>query len=308
MYHPGRRVLLDYMTFTDRSDLFGSVDEEALNRTITWFRRRRPSLFTYATPDIAADWREMLCVDPEPAQVVLDHGDPVVTVENQLLPIPGTGGALGLDFAIQITKLVVDLAPQTVALPPELGTLADQHLSLTLEVCVGMPEIDPDLIVKLGRRLADRDQQTTVQTTPQVGMQSSFHPDRAEQPPKDRVDPRPIPFDKLRCCCLTVAATAHVVRTGSGKSTALQIVLDGLEIVDISPDCLETDIEQYLWLTLQLAVLPKLRLAVGVITLELMQGLPSVSFSLTPTDPQLPFNPDISDDRLAVFVDLEVAP
>jgi len=45
-----------------------------------------------------------------------------------------------------------------------------------------------------------------------------------------------------------------------------------------------------------------------VLTLQLMQGLPSVNFSLTPTGPQLPFNPDISADRLAVFVDLEVAP
>lgn len=307
MYHPGRRALLDCMTFTDRSDLFGSVDEEALNRTITWFRRRRPSLFAYATPDIAADWREMLCVDPEPAQVVLDHGDPVVTVENQLLPIPGTGGALGLDFSLQITKLVVDLAPQTVALPPELGKLPDQHLSLTLEVCVGMPEIDPELIVKLGRRLAEREQQTTRTASP-FGLQTSYHPDRAEQPPKDRVDPRPLPFDRLRCCCLTVAAVAHVVRTGSGKTTAVQVVLDGFEIVDIAPDCLETDIEQYLWLTLQLAVLPRLRLALPTITLQLMQGLPSIDLSLTPTGPQLPFNPDISADRLAVFVDLEVAP
>ncbi len=291
------------MTFTDRSDLYGSVDEEALNRTITWFRRRRPSLFAYATPDIAADWREMLCVDPEPAQVVLDHGDPVVTVENQLLPIPGTGGALGLDFSLQLTKLVIDLAPQTVALPPELGKLPDQHLSLTLEVCVGMPEIDPELIVKLARRLGDRGERDD-----KVAMRAANHPDRVEQPPRDKVDPIPIPFDKLRCCCLTVAAVAHVVRTGSGKTTAVQVVLDGLEIVDISPDCLETDIEQYLWLTLQLAVLPKLRIALPTLTLQLMQGLPSVSFSLTPTGPQLPFNPDISDDRLAVFVDLEVAP
>lgn len=284
------------MTFTDRSDLFGSVDEEALNRTITWFRRRRPSLFAYATPSIAADWREMLCVDPEPAAVVIDHGDPVVTVENDLLPIPGTGGALGLDFAIQITKLLIDLAPETVVLPPELGKLPEQHLSLTLEVCVGMPEIDPDLIIKLSRRLADRPDPKAVQL------------DRAQQPERDKVDAVPIPFRRLRCCCLTVAAVAHVVRTGSGSTTAVQVVLDGLEVVDITPDCLETDIEQYLWLTLQLAVLPKLRLAIPVITLQLLQGLPSVSFSLTPTDAQLPFNPDISDDRLAVFVDLEVAP
>ena len=41
------------MAFTDNCDLFGAVHEDGVNRVIRHIMRQRPSLFNYATADVA---------------------------------------------------------------------------------------------------------------------------------------------------------------------------------------------------------------------------------------------------------------
>ena len=45
------------MAFTDNCDLFGSVHEDGVNRVIRHIMRQRPSLFNYATADVAGNPR-----------------------------------------------------------------------------------------------------------------------------------------------------------------------------------------------------------------------------------------------------------
>ena len=125
------------MALTDQSDIFASVTEDGFNRFAEHIMRKRPSLFNYGTQFVADNWQKLMCRPPDVAPEVLRHANPVVTVEDPL-PLLGTNGLYGLNFGIQLTKLRLDLFPQSDALPPELGTLQDQQFSLTVEVCAGL--------------------------------------------------------------------------------------------------------------------------------------------------------------------------
>jgi hypothetical protein len=298
------------MALTDSSDLFASVSEGAVNRVIHHIRRRRPSLFTYGTSWVAQDWRERLCKPPDVAPEVLNHGNPVVTVE-QPIPILGTGGMYGLDFSAQLTELRLDLSPQTISLPPQLGALGDQRFAIEVEVCVGMGVPDDRVLdqfppapyppVSFDPGVIGRDM------TPEEREAREAERRRAEEEAarqaaawKER-GPVVLPTSKLRCCCLQLYAVGHVeVNAG-----VLEAKLDGLEIVDIGPECLEADIEQYLWLLMHYVVLPRLRVVLPVLVFHILEGVPNVTVRPTTT---VPHNPAIEDDQLKVYADVEVGP
>jgi hypothetical protein len=110
-----------------------------------------------------------------------------------------------------------------------------------------------------------------------------------------------IPSRGLNCFCLRVAVVAHVERVGSGAAAAIQVVLDGLEIIDLSPEGLENGIECYLGTLLRLVVFPKLRITLNTLVFELgSYG----TLSPTPVSAAVPFNPSIAKDALSVFIDL----
>ena len=308
------------MTYTTQSDLFASVTEGALNRVLTHIRRRRPSLFNYGTQWVADDWRERLCELPDVAPEVLHHSNPVVTVEDPI-PVLGTNGAYALNFGAQLTKLSIDLSPQSAPLPPQLGALPAQHLALSMTVCAGLAEVDlkdlanyPPIPQKPVR--VDGDIYVTGDASDYEQGRDERAAREAERERLDREIDRyqkaagergtvVLPTRKLRCCCIELHAVAHVEKSGPPGNEVLSVVLDAIEIVDITPDCLESTLEQYLWLMLTYAVLPRLRIAVPVITLNLMKGLPQVTVTASTT---VPFNPSIDDDALSVYADVKVGP
>jgi hypothetical protein len=106
------------MGFTDNCDIFASFHEDGLNRIIDHVKRQRPSLFNYATTNVAEN-RELLCKAIEPHPIVSIRNNPLVTIVDPL-PVPGTN--YGVNFAVQLVKLRIDFQPgDEFNLPPELN-------------------------------------------------------------------------------------------------------------------------------------------------------------------------------------------
>lgn len=275
------------MAFTDNCDVFGSIHEDGFNTIVGHVARQRPSLFNYGTRFFALR-PEMLChrIDAHPE--VTRRGNPLITIEDPL-PIPGTNGLYGLDFCIQLVKLAIDLHPgNAVGLPPELAPLGRQGVAFEVEACAGILCPDQKIAEKIGDDLASR--------PPVTGDKES---DPLETP---SLPPRPLPGDKVHCFCLTVFAVAHIERLNVRGEEFLVVRLDGLEIVDIKPEGLEDALECYVATILRLAVLPKLRVAVRTLLMDINESLdPSLNLELTPLSPAVPNNPAVEDDQIKVF-------
>lgn len=137
------------MPFTDRSDLFGAVHEEGINRVVRHIMRQRPSLFNYATPFFRRR-PDLLCTPIVADQKVIDARNPLFTVQDPL-PILGAPVKIGLNFCVQLTDFQIDFHPgNAIQLPPQLGTLPAQRLALRARACVGIDcppdDILPDII------------------------------------------------------------------------------------------------------------------------------------------------------------------
>ncbi len=284
------------MTLTDLSDLYGSFHERGVNRILEHVRAKRPSLFTYGTQWVADRWQERLCCPLRVAPEVLARQNPVVTVEDHLA-IPGTGGQYGLNWALQIADVTVDFHPSDLELPDQLGgKLDDQQLALFLRVCAG--------IGCPGDRALD-----AYPPAPQPPVRIPGSKDRDERNDPDPTAPpgRPVtlPVERLTCFELDVYATAHAELRGPRGAESVELVLDGIEIVDISPDGLESSLECYLEAMLRYVLMPRLRVLLPVFVFDLPLGLGSVTVQAADA---VPHNPAIQDDQLEVFVDIEVTP
>lgn len=262
------------MAFTDNCDLFGSVEERAINAVGRHVMRQRPSLFNYGTERIAEN-RRLWCRKVEVAQDVLVFANPLMTVVPPL-PIPGT--TYSLEYCLQIAQVEIDFHPNDVVqLPPELGsTLPSQHFAGMAKVCAGIgcpSERLTDYLPVGGGRTKGKERGGT------------------------------IPATEIDCFCLDVFVVGHVATDG----VHLGAVLDGLEIVDIKPDGLESSLECYLSATIRLAILPQLRVALPTIVFDILQ-LATVTISPTPAPGVVPNNPAIEDDQLKAFINVAVAP
>lgn len=270
------------MTVTDNCDVYGALHEDGINRLVRHVMRQRPSMFNYATRWFVAS-HERLCVPIDAHPEVARYGNRPIT-EEPVLPVPGTGGAYGLDYCVQVTDMEVDFHPgNVIALPPELSPpLNAQRLALRAKVCAGIACPNPDTLGQLDI------------------------PD-----PSDLKNPstmRPLPTKKINCFCLEVVAVCHVNMGGTAGAEEVSIELDGLEIVDIKPEGLENALECLIATTLRLAVLSKFKLALNFLTLTLEQVGIGLALKPTPTSNAVRFNPSVADNQLAVFMDLEVTP
>jgi hypothetical protein len=260
------------MAFTDGCDLYGSVDERAINAVGRHLMRQRPSLFNYGTAGIAAN-RRLWCRQVPATQDVTVFSNPLMTVVPPL-PVPGT--PFGLEYCLQIVAVEVDLHPgDTIELPSELDPpLSPQHFAGEVKVCAGLgcPS----------ERLTDY--------VPSA-------PGRA----KGRERGGTIPAAQVDCFCLDVFVVGHVATDGDD----LHAVLDGLEIVDVKPEGLESSLECYLSAAIRLGILPQLHVALPTIVFDLLH-LATVTISPTPP-PRAPNNPAIEEGQLRVFLDVAVA-
>lgn len=280
------------MALTDQCDLFGSFHEQGFNRIIGHVMRQRPSLFNYATEQVARS-PKFFCSRIEAHPIVSLRSNPLATITDPL-PIPGTN--YGVNFCAQITKLEIDFHPgEHVELPPELNPpLQKQRMAMKLTVCGGFGCPPKDTV-------------------------NQFIPPPSKGSPNDRKDGpvqreiEPLPFRELICFCLDAYAIGGVrIATYDGKPY-LEPFLDGIEIVDIKPEGLEGSLECYIALLLRLVVLPGLRILLQSVPLNLTQGATdlfgtptNVILSPMPTSATLPNNPAIEDDQLKAFIKVEV--
>jgi hypothetical protein len=213
--------------------------------------------------------------------------------------VPGTGGAWGLEFCIQLSKLVFDFHPGNIALPPELNPpLAAQRFALQLQVCGGIACPSADLLLKIAEGEAGR--------YPEIDPRNAIRQgDKPPDPQRDMPPPRPVPFsrDRIHCFCLDVFAIFTFRRAAGGGGPVLAIDLTGLEIVDIKPDQLEESIECLIRTIISLGVLPRLRIALDDVILSLGK-YGSLTIGFTPISAAVPFNPSVANDQLSVFVNL----
>jgi hypothetical protein len=273
------------MAFTDNSDLFGSLHEDGVNLAGRHVMRQRPSLFNYGTAQVAAN-RKLWCepaVDVAPD--VLNFANPIMTVV-PLLPLADTG--YGVNYCLQITKAEVDFHPGNVfTLPPELGALPPQHFAAHAVVCAGIGCPPGDIVDRLEPG------------TPTGAKEPTGAADR-DRPPGPLT---PLPTRRLECFCLEVFVVGHV----EVEDDVLAPKLDGLEIVDVEPDGLESSLECYLELLIKLGILPQLRVAIPRFVFDILD-LATITLAATPTSAAVPNNPAIEQHQLKVFVDFSVVP
>ncbi len=284
------------MAFTDNCDIFGAVHEDGFNRIASHIGAQRPSLFNYGTQRFVAR-PEDLCKPVHPHPEVVKRGNPLITLESPL-PIPGTDGALGLEFCIQLTELRIDFHPgNQFPLPGELSPpLATQHLALHVQVCGAIVCPDHDVVTKLGDAIADRP----------LSVARDKERDEPRHQDRPRLPIQPIQSGKPLCFCLDVFAVAHAEIVSSAGRRVLAIRLDGLEIVDIRPEELESIIECFVATTLRLGILPRIRIALDTLVYELGQYA-TLSITPAPISAAVPNNPAIENDQIKVFVNVGVS-
>lgn len=287
------------MALTDHCDVFASVSEGAFNKIIANVARQRPSLVNLGTSSFVAN-PGLMCHKIEVAPL-LPANQPRVALQ-QPLPVPGTGGAWGLEYCMQLSKLAIDFHPGTMPLPPELNPpLAAQHFALQLQVCGGIACPSQDLLLKLAEGEADR--------YPPIDPREAIRPnDKPQDVPRDPPPMRVVPFtrERIHCFCLDVFAIFTFRRAGGSTGPVLAIDLSGLEIVDIKPDGLEQSLECLIRTTISLGLLPRLRIALDDLILSLGEyGTLTIGF--TPISAKAPFNPSVANDQLSVFVNVSAS-
>ena len=272
------------MAFTDNCDIFASFHEDGFNRILHHVRRQRPSLFNYATAQVAAQ-PEMLCARIDAHPIVGKRKNPLVTIVD---PLPVPGSPYGLNFAAQLAELEVDFHPgNRFTLPPQLSPpLKRQRLAIRLKVCGGIGCPIRGLVDEL--------------IPPPPDPNDEKRPDGREQEPLI-----PLRTRELQCFCLDAFAVGGVRIRHYDDIPWLEPFLDGVEIVDIRPEGLENSLECYLEVMLKLVVLPKLRILLEAASFELMQNV-NVVLKPMPTSSALPNNPAIEKDLLKAFIKVEV--
>ncbi|MBZ5635753.1 MAG: hypothetical protein LAO55_21705 [Acidobacteriia bacterium] len=268
------------MAFTDNCELFASVHEDGVNRVINHIRRQRPSWFNYATADIASN-RELWCSKIDVTSDVVKYKNSFFTI---LPPLPILGAdspPIGIGFIAQLTKALIDFHPgNKFSLPPQLSPpLQPQHFALDFQVCGG-----------LGCASEKELEQIPIGgTSPNA---ATF------EGPKTQVVLRTQPI----CFCLEVFATGHFTL----ENGFLLGHVDGIEIVDITPDGLESNLECYLKMCVTAVLREKLAIQMEKLTLSFpLFDIATVTLSPSP-NPPVPNNPAVEEDQLKIFIKMTV--
>jgi hypothetical protein len=280
------------VTFTTSSDLYGAAHEDGFNLILRHVMRQRPSWFNYGTAAVAADPKKW-CRPIVPAPAVVQRANPLMAVQDPLeLPLLGTPFSIGLDFCAQITGLQIDFHPGgAFNLPAELAPpLGAQRFALFGEFCmaIGCPS----------DRLLDH-----LPPLPEPRRPMTSGEQRERQP----LPPIRLPGEDFECFCLRLYVVGHMELAGPSGSEKLQGFVDGLEIVDIRPEGLESAVECYLRILCRLVLLPRLSIEVSKFVFDLFD-LVAVTLTPTPISAAVPNNPAVEDDQVKVFIDVTAGP
>jgi len=324
------------MAYTDHSDVYGALHEEGIDRVITHLQRKRPSLFNYGTARVVAGAYAAAEVPPPesvdgrrgrlpPCEVipyapeVRDRrwNNPLMTEEDPL-PVVGTDGLVGMDYAVQVTDLGIDFAP-----PGEELAFKDQQYAANASVCAGLgcpgdADLDGALeTIEQFRSYVDRREGLELATaTNDRELLAEFG-----LPAVPRAD-------ALRCFCLDVEVVGTVSMvdrpTVEGPLTIPQspkFEIDDIRLTDLEttnefplPAGFVHSLECYIEVFLRLGVFPSLA---ETVERTVQQALAMQNPVLTlggltatvelPTSGTVPYNPAIEEDELRVYVDLDVA-
>lgn len=271
------------MAFTDNCDLFAAVHEDGINQVIQHIMRQRPSLFNYASADVAGN-RELWCHQIDVTKDVSKFANPFFTVMPPF-PVIGSDNPLVLTgFCAQLTKALIDFHPGNIInLPAELNPpLKPQRFSLQFIVCGG-------LVCPSEREL----DQIPVGT---IGSEPFLHEFVPLKPPPIIVRGRPI------CFCLDVFVVGRFDLTPNGF---LLGKVEGLEIVDIKPERLEANLECYLLMSVNVVLRQKLAIALEALALSFpLLNMGTITLLPTP-NPPVPNNPAIEEHQLKVFITMK---
>ncbi len=303
------------MALTDHSDLFVSVHEDGMNALVKHIMQQRPPLFNYGTAlfeQLAKKKRE-LC---SPIDTAKNYNGPLITVEDPL-PILGSPLPIGMDWCFQLSKLAIDFHKgNAIALPAELDPLQPQHFALQAKACFGLMCPDDkkaeDILEEIEGAVV-----TVYEENVGLSDKERIHREREQKDrrPKDE-KVRPLPPGKLHCFCMSLYLTGHFEwgDVPGSDQPWLKVRLDGLEIVDIGPDPLESMIECYLRNILRYGILPRIMLPMEALVLDLtgmsedLAGYLGKQLLLQPTPigAGVPFNPAVEDDQLKLFIQLNI--
>lgn len=313
------------MAYTDNTDLYGAIHEDGLNRSIEHIQRKRPSLFNYATSQIANNPEDLLCRPIDAAPEVTDNGDPLVTTQAPI-PVIGTDGLVKLEYGFQIPTVVIDFAPgeESTFFEGTDLTIDEQEFGVAVEVCAGLACPGEEQMIELTellrrtRNQPDRraDIDDPIVPTPRrenihcfclyafvVGEVEMGQPDI--QTPTFRIAETPqFELDDIAIAGRDTETEETVARTEDMASAYSSLVL---------PAGLRRSMECYLEMTLELGVLPKITDAVAQVVprlvrmLEDMFDLAGTTLGVSvPTSPTLAHNPAIQDDELQLRIDATI--
>jgi hypothetical protein len=266
---------------TAHSHLFVAIHEDGLNLIALHVMRQRPSMFNYASADVAGN-RELWCADVTATQDVFAFGNPLFTVQQPLPVLGTTSPPAAVSWSGQVVRMLLDVQPSDVVkLPPELQPpLPAQHFAVELDVtgqigCPGVKQLAPAEPHWHDR--AERDMVTVVL-------------------PNDR---------KPHCFELRAFAVGHVeVQTIDNAATVVAVV-DDVDIVGLGAEPVEDTVSCYLRTALNLVLFQRLRIPMSAFLLHFdhVLGAGTIASSLA----AVPHDPALQHDRIELFVNLRFA-
>jgi hypothetical protein len=271
------------MALTASCDLYAAVHEDGVNRVIQHIMRQRPSWFNYGTDDVAAN-RELWCASIDYTKDVTTFNNPLFTVMQPLPVIGSSNPQAMIGFCAQLTKAAIDFHPgNKITLPPQLNPpLKPQCLSLQFRVCGGLvcPSDKEIEQIPIGVPAPKPSPPTHETTAPPTVPPIVLHG-------------RPI------CFCLDVFAVCHFEIASGGL---LMGKVDGMEIVDVKPDGLESNLECYLRTAVSIMLREKLTISLKSLSLSFpLFDMGTITLIPTP-NPPVPNNPAIEEDQLKAFI------
>ena len=251
------------------TDLCFDVDEDYFNTLILNVYWQRPSLFNFATPSYAYGYLNP-CIGLEfPFR-------PYQSVEPPLV-VPGTTGRLGLDFTLNIE-------PPTIRFYP--STPQPQTFELAGEATLGVPRLD---------------------TTQPAAPLPEYAPPYNNDTPTPPIHPLPTDPTLPPTCWRFSFAVVGMVRHRNDGQAVLWLEAQSISIYGIDPPELRGILETDLLASLRYGLLPRLKVPVPAVTLHVGE-LMDLQVALAPPGAALPHNPEIDNQRLAVFFAVSATP
>lgn len=269
------------MALTEDSDIVIIVHEDALNRIIKSLMFYRPSLFNYATSSIIAD-SDLHCI-----QVNHAPGIEKIFSEEEPLPVPGSNNLYKLEYCFQISEITIDLYPKSsIVFPDEIDTFSKHTLGMKAKVCGAIACPGEELL--------------KYPPVPDPLTQDDI------KEGKTLPEPVVLPVGRLDCFCLELYALCRVdiLKGSSDEEYKTRVHMYDIEIVDITPENLENNLECMIMTMFHLVISPRMAVTIAKQTFEIFEGA-FVSFK--PAE-SVSRNPTIDNDELTLFIDMEVTP